>query len=300
MTKADRGRFLIFLIQLLRRFWGQPQDLRWVGPGLLSEYVGVVFSKNRACQLDALLRSLRQRVPACRQVHVLWRAGSDQHRQSYQKIQDLHPGCHWVEQNEFSSDLRNILSCLRQDAVMFCTDDGIFFEPAPALLKPDWGQTAGISLRLGRNSSYCHPANETYPAPGFQKIGNLLAWRWQKAKGDFRVTYSLDAHIYPRKRLMEIMARFHFQNPNQLEDRLNRFGVQDAPDWMLCPEKSCYVSLPINRVNSEFLNRAGLEHPVSEQDLLEKFLSGQRLDIDRIVTSQPVGPHQEYPLAWTN
>jgi len=114
------------------------------------------------------------------------------------------------------------------------------------------------------------------------------------------VVYSLDAHIYPRKRILELMARFDFQNPNQLEDRLNRFGAQDAPDWMLCPEQSCYVSLPINRVNSEFSNRAGLEHPVSEQDLLEKFLSGQRLDIDGIVTSQPTGPHQEYPLVWIN
>jgi len=264
----------------------------------MAGYAGLVFSKNRACQLDALLQSLRKMVPACREVYVLWQGSSAAHRQAYQKIQDLHPKCRWVEQKEFSTDLRNILQSLRHENMMFCTDDGIFFAPAPPLPEPDWSQLAGVSLRLGRNSSYCHPANETYSAPGFQKTGQLLAWRWQKAKGDFRVVYSLDAHLYPRRRLLELLSRFEFSNPNQLEDRMNRFGAPGAPNWMLCPEKSCYVSLPVNRVNTEFANRAGLQFPVCEEELLRLFLAGKRLDPDQIVTSQPIGPHQEFPLSW--
>ena len=112
------------------------------------------------------------------------------------------------------------------------------------------------------------------------------------------MAYSLDAHIYPRKRILEVLQRFGFSNPNQLEDRLNRFCAKDAPEWMLCPEQSCYVSLPINRVNTEFANRAGLRYPVSEEELVTKFLAGDRLDAAKIVSSQPIGPHQEYPLVW--
>lgn len=204
-----------------------------------------------------------------------------------------------MEQQEFTTDLRHLLLAGTDTAVMFCTDDGLFYRSAPLLPEPNWNGVAGISLRMGRASSYSHPANESYSAPKFQKDKTVLAWRWRKAKGDFRVVYSLDAHIYPRKRILDLLSKFEFQNPNQLEDRLNKFGATDAPDWMLCPPQSCYVSLPINRVNTEFANRAGLKYPVSEEDLLVKFLSGQRLDIDRIVTSPPIGPHQEYPLAWT-
>jgi hypothetical protein len=199
---------------------------------------------------------------------------------------------------EFSRDLLELLESAHEETIVFCTDDGLFFAPPPSLREPDWEKVAGVSLRLGRNARFCHPADEHYPIPKFQITGNLLAWRWRRARGDFRVAYSLDAHIYPRKRILEVLQRFDFSNPNQLEDRLNRFCAKDAPEWMLCPEQSCYVSLPINRVNTEFANRAGLRYPVSEEELVTKFLAGDRLDAAKIVSSQPIGPHQEYPLVW--
>jgi hypothetical protein len=215
-------------------------------------------------------------------------------------VHEKWPQVVWQEETVFRKDLTNLLEAMSGEPVMFCTDDGLFFRPIPIFTEPDWNRVAALSLRLGRNSCYCHPANEHYPTPKFQRHGELLAWRWRKASGDFRVVYSLDAHIYPRKKILELLGKFEFQNPNQLEDRLNSYGAADARDWMLCPEQSCYVSLPVNRVNTEFPNRAGLKYPVSEKDLLAKFLSGQRLDIDRIVTSPPIGPHQEYPLRWTS
>ena len=298
VTDRDESCSPILLIPFLRRFFGPSPDFRWIRPANLTGFAGLVFSKNRACQLDALLRSLRKMVPACRQVHVLWQGNSAAHRQAYGQTRKLHPECQWIEQKEFSSDLQNILQSLRQETVMFCTDDGIFFAPVPPLPEPDWGQVAGIGLRLGRNCSYSHPADENYPLPRFHQCEALLAWQWRKAKGDFRVVYSLDAHVYPKKRILELLRRFEFFNPNQLEDRLNRFGAVDAPGWMLCPEQSCYVSLPINRVNTEFANRAGRQYPVSEEELLRQFLDGKRLDAERMVTSQPTGPHQEFPLSW--
>jgi len=213
-------------------------------------------------------------------------------------VREKWPQVTWKEQAGFQKDLTDLLEAMPGEAVMFCTDDGLFYRSIPALPQPDWDQVAGISLRLGRNCRYCHPANEDYPAPKFREQGEFLAWRWRKARGDFRVVYSLDAHVYPRKRILELFKRFDFENPNQLEDRLNRFGSRDAPDWMLCPAQSCYVSLPINRVNSEFPNRAGRHHPAPEKELLEKFLAGQTLDIEHIVNPPPIGPHQEYPLRW--
>ena len=213
-------------------------------------------------------------------------------------VREKWPLVTWREQADFQNDLTEILEGMSGEAVMFCTDDGIFYRPIPPLPEPDWDRVVGISLRLGRNCRYCHPANERYPIPKFQTHGELLAWPWRKARGDFRVAYSLDAHLYPSRRILDLLKKFEFVNPNQLEDRLNRFGVVDAPDWMLCPEQSGYVSLPVNRVQSEFANRAGLQFPISENELLSKFLSGKRLDIRRIVTSIPIGPHQEFPLRW--
>jgi len=260
----------------------------------------LIFSKQRACQLEGLLQSLDLHICPAWPVSVLWKSEDRDHSRGYAMVREKWPQVVWQEETDFRKDLTNLLEAMSGEPVMFCTDDGLFFRPIPALSEPDWSQVAGLSLRLGRNSRYCHPANEHYPAPKFLGQGTLLAWQWKKARGDFRVAYSLDAHIYPRRRILELLKRFDFGNPNQLEDRLNRCGVQDAPDWIMCPEQSCYVSLPINRVNSEFPNRAGLQHPASEQELLETYLSGQRLDIRNIVTSSPIGPHQEYPLRWVS
>jgi len=258
----------------------------------------LIFSRNRACQLDGLLRSLNQISRYTSPVFVLWKSEGSGHTRSYQILREQWPQLLWKEQEEFRRDLLELLKNTDEETIMFCTDDGLFFTSPPRLAEPDWEKVAGVSLRLGRNARYCHPADEHYSIPKIHNAGGLLAWRWRKARGDFRVAYSLDAHIYPRKRILEVLQRFDFSNPNQLEDRLNRFGSEDAPEWMLCPEQSCYVSLPINRVNTEFTNRSGLQYPVSEKELLARFLSGQRLDIKNVVSSVPKGPHQEYPLRW--
>ena len=279
--------------------WPWPRPPRPKSGKFLKPYV-LIFSRNRACQLDGLLRSLSQESQNPWPVSVLWVSGIGDHARSYQILREQWPQIGWKEQMEFSRDLVELLEKTNEENIMFCTDDGLFFAPPPNLVEPDWEKVAAVSLRLGGNCRYCHPANEHYRTPSFQGVDSLLAWRWERAQGDFRVVYSLDAHIYPRNRILKLLTRFDFTNPNQLEDRLNRFCAKDAPQWMLCPEESCYVSLPINRVNTEFANRAGLQHPVSEEELLAEFLSGKRLDPRRIVNHPPIGPHQEYPLAWIN
>ena len=257
-----------------------------------------MFSRNRACQLDGLMRSLRQRLRDSWPVSVLWLGGNRNHARGYQILREQWPETCWKEQVEFKRDLQELLGNSSEETIMFCTDDGLFFASPPNLPEPNWQRVAAVSLRLGRNCRYSHPANEHYRTPPFRGDGNLLAWRWKQAQGDFRVVYSLDAHIYPRSRMLKLLSRFDFTNPNQLEDRLNRYFSKDAPEWMLCPEQSCYVSLPINRVNTEFANRSGLQYPVSEEALLARFLSGHRLDPQNIVHPTPSGPHQEYPLCW--
>lgn len=258
----------------------------------------IVFSKNRACQADALLQSIEKNGKQINKISALIQPTTFEHAQSYIRLCKMHPKVNIVYQKNFRSDLLKIIQENIFSNLMFATDDGLCFMEFPFCPEPDWERVASISLRLGRNSRYCHPADEHYFPPKFQATSSLLAWHWRKAQGDFRVVYSLDAHIYPRDRFLNLLEKIDFENPNQLEDRLNRFFSEDAPERMLCPEQSCYVSLPINRVNTEFANRSGLQYPVSEEELLARFLSGQRLDVKNIVSSVPNGPHQEYPLRW--
>lgn len=259
-----------------------------------------IFSKNRAPQLEALLWSLAAYSELGTNVRVLFKALSIKHQKGYDILQSSYPSIKFIKETNFFKDVKALLKKSDENEIMFCTDDGIFFAPVPKLVKPEWNMIAGISLRLGKNCSYSHPANQEYPLPKFSKKQDLLTWKWKKGKGDFRVVYSLDAHIYPRRRILDLISLFEFQNPNQLEDQLNRFGNKTAPDWMICTEQSCYVSLPVNRVNTKFLNRAGLKYPAHEDYLIDKFLAGEKLDARNIVTALPLGPHQEFPLKWTH
>ena len=172
----------------------------------------VIFSKNRACQLEALVRSIVQNSIQRPEISVLWKSESKSHAKGYDLAQKLWPMIEWREQVNFRHDLIGIFQERSAESVMFCTDDGLFYRKITKLPNPNWGKVASLALRLGQESCYSHPANETYRSPKFHKEKEFLAWRWRKAKGDFRVVYSLDAHIYPRKRILDLLSKFKFNS----------------------------------------------------------------------------------------
>jgi len=76
--------------------------------------IGLIFSRDRAMQLDAVLRSFFIHSQDSRQikVNVLYRASVGQHAEQYQVLKTVYPQVNFVEQCNFRRDVLEILDLL--------------------------------------------------------------------------------------------------------------------------------------------------------------------------------------------
>jgi hypothetical protein len=177
------------------------------------------------------------------------------------------------------------------DRIAFHTDDDIFY--ATATLPPAVAEHDDVfTMRLGKNTTYCHPADreQQVPDPFWQ-------WRWKDGDGDFGYPLSLNGTIYNSADLLPLLD-FDFANPTDLEAGLAARADRFGPQWMKAGAHSCVVSLPHNRVSMSGGARAGSNPAWTPQALLDLYLDGYRIDLDQMDFSNITAAHQEVPLAF--
>jgi hypothetical protein len=253
----------------------------------------IVFSKDRAMQLDACLRSIESSAPYSGTITVIYVATSDGFAAGY-RLLDLGERVRLVAQSDdFRSDVMAALDPEGQYTV-FHTDDDIFFRrPATAPVLP--ADAAAFSLRLGENTTRCYPFRRSQQLPTTVAKGPAIAWDWTRAKDDFSYPMSLDGHIVHTRLLLRMLSKARFANPNELEDELHLRRYL-APSTMLAFRESCLVANPVNTVSSTHRNRAGHNSSWSPRALNERFLAGERIDIEAMDFSTVRAAHQEIPL----
>jgi hypothetical protein len=252
----------------------------------------LVFSKDRAMQLDAFLRSAKQHAPYA-SVTVLWNASDQEHADTYEW--DLWRSQMFAREHggkDFEKMFRLWLADF--DRVVFHTDDDVFFPQHDPLIPSSVETTDNIiSLRLGANTTHCHPMRQTQRVP--EIINSSLRWQWREEEGDFGYPLTLNATVYRSADLLPLLD-FPFSNPTELEAGLAAQADRFGPQWMTAPLRSCCVSLPHNRVSVSSGCPAG-SNPAWQPDALrDLYLEGWRIDLDAMDFSAVVGAHQEIPL----
>ena len=123
----------------------------------------VIFSKDRAMQLDATIRSflLNCKDPHFVNLSVIYKASNTCHKETYNKLIKEYELVEFIEEEDFRKQLLSNLVSSRY--VLFLVDDNIFVrdfhlsEITEALPKiPD---ALGFSLRLGKNINYNYPSS---------------------------------------------------------------------------------------------------------------------------------------------
>jgi hypothetical protein len=200
-----------------------------------------------------------------------------------------------VAQGDFRDDVLRAIGG-GSDHVVFHTDDDVFFRaPQAAPDLPDG--FAAFSLRLGLNTTHCYPLGRDQAVPRATPDGPLLAWDWTGADGDFAYPMSLDGHVLAKQLLRRMLRRASFSNPNELEGELH-LRRHLAPRLMLAFRESCVVGIPANVVSETHRNRAGKDPGESPEQLNERFLGGERIDIDAMDFSGVSGAHEPLPLVF--
>lgn len=268
-----------------------------------TQFVGIVFSKDRPLQLDGALRSLFMH---CRDVDnillkVLYTTSSSFQQSLYQNLADQYLSVEFVQEKSFKSDLLSLLDGFAY--VLFMVDDNIFVrdfslcEITSSL--SSHLDTLGFSLRLGRNTTYCYMLDKTQHLPDFQMLQpGVLKYDWTVAEHDFGYPVEVSSSVYRCGDLMPLLAQMDFNNPNSLEGYLaaNVSFYKTNFRHLLCYDQSVAFCAPVNKVQTFNDNRAGVETGYSANALAGLYGEGYRLDVAAYSGFVPHSCHQEVEL----
>jgi hypothetical protein len=259
----------------------------------------IIFSKNRACQLNLLLDSLKTNAPLLfDKISVLYKTDNEDYLFGYQKVFDKFPSIYFFNENNFRKDLFKLIDD-EIEATTFMVDDAVIYQQILArkidIIKPVVEDFVIFSLRLGKNCNYSHPADLHYELGEHEVDGEYMTFDYTKQQnGDFKYPLSTDGHIFNTTFIKDLLIEIDFRNPNTLEAFLQRFvATNSIPTTIKCFTESKVVSIPANLVNDSFNNRHGLEFGISEKELNDKYLNGEIIDLKSMDFSGVNGPHKE-------
>jgi hypothetical protein len=259
----------------------------------------IIFSKNRACQLNLLLDSLKANAPLLfDKIHVLYKTENEDYSNGYNKLIEKYNSINYLKETDFRKDLFKLIDD-DIEATTLMVDDAVIFRTIFArkidIIEPVVDDFIIFSLRLGKNCNYSHPANLYYELGEHEVTGEYMSFDYTKQQvGDFRYPLSTDGHIYNTKLLKDLLIETNFVNPNTLEANLQRFIINNSiPKIIKCFTESKLVSIPVNLVNDTFKNRYGLQFGISEKELNDKFLNNKTIDLKSMDFSEINGPHKE-------
>jgi hypothetical protein len=257
----------------------------------------IIFSKDRACQLDLLLRSFKEYCAEWREfsVQVLYTASNGRFENGYRTVQLRHPEFAFTRETDFKRDSVTMVNEHPADAfVMFLVDDVVFKNPflpsseevAYFEANPD---VLCLSLRLGRHITHCYPRGNAPSALPVFDHRTLCSWRWEGCEGDWGYPMSLDGHIYRRLLIETYLRHTPFNNPNTLEAAMSAHAPRQIPR-MVCFQESIVMNLPLNRVQNTIENLHG---SVTAAFLNEEFLAGKQISLAPLRRMVNRSAHQE-------
>ena len=249
----------------------------------------IIFSFNRALQLDTLLTSLVKHWKApeyC--VDVLYNTTDEEYEKAYHKVRDkfasypityhkevavadkpkanmfltwdnvkryLKYPCLRHPKSNFRSLLLSIIKDNPVTHLMFMTDDAMFIKDVNIPLSVfQWIDECPCSrqfiLRIGEGMN-------NQPKDIVRKEEGYLKWNMYDALNvkNWGYNFSVDAHIYDKEVIVAILNQLLFVNPNTLEDpvcrSMRRKGMMGEA---MAYESPRILSFPINMVQSVVQN----------------------------------------------
>lgn len=242
----------------------------------------IIFSFNRALQLDTLLSSLKEywKEPNYN-IDILYNTSDKEFEKGYDILKMKYPDFSFHKETRCSKkyritellNIRNIIQLYKNpvlrhpksnfrnllidimknnasDNVMFMTDDAMFVNS----VKIDSNILSWInelpyqrqySIRIGKGMN-----NQEYTVI---ENDNILSWNFYKCnrKTNWGYNFSVDGHIYSKKVIIELFSKYVFTNPNSLESFI--YSQIRRKKWMSEGKANLNVailSFPINMVQT--------------------------------------------------
>jgi hypothetical protein len=298
---------------------------------------GLVFSKDRAMQLDGMLRSFFRwcAEPDLANLTVLYATSGSRFHDQYRELEREHQGrVHFVEETDFRTQVLGFIGTTAKarrtssfgswfsrrsrapegkdiaqvgppSHILFLVDDTLFvrrFSLRVAAQALDNNHDAlGFSFRLGTNTVNSYVFRRSQNLPSFEHLPDgVKKYRWPHGDGDFAYPLELSSSFYCRETIVPLVLGLEFSHPNSLESQLsvNAGRLRRRFPFLLCWDSSVAFSAPVNRVQEVFENRSGGEAELSVGSLADMFDSGKRLNFEAFEGFIPNACHQEVSLSF--
>ncbi|MBF0227514.1 MAG: glycosyltransferase [Desulfobacterales bacterium] len=269
----------------------------------LQSIVGIIFSKDRPMQLDAVIRSFFHNYSDndCVKIKVIYKASNSFYENLYEKIKSNFNTIEFIKESNFKRQIISIIGSYR--FVLFLVDDNIFVRKFSLIQAVDYlknePSVLGFSLRLGKNIKFSYMAEINQTQPFFIKNAkNILKFNWTESEHDFGYPIELSSSIYRVYDIFLLLNVINFNTPNTLESQLNSaisYFKTERYD-LCCYEYSVTFCNPINLVQTDWKNKVGNKSEYSSEALAKKYNDGWRINIDNYKGFIPISCHQELPL----
>ncbi|MBT8563237.1 hypothetical protein G6710_02045 [Polynucleobacter paneuropaeus] len=263
----------------------------------------IIFSKNRAVQLYALMNSLLDTKIGNCNVIVIYQATTPEHALSYEEVRKLiGDQAVFYDQNLYSSFkncLINVLKNNQSRKIFFLVDDIIFTEKVNyrELEKIDSSRYI-FSLRMGAQLRYSYVVQKSQSLPQFiQNSNKYLLWHW--LNGDFEWGYplSVDGHLFNYHEVLIWASCLKYSAPNSLEIAMQNLRPYYLFKLGACFKKSVIVNIPANKVQDEVANLHGSIH---QDELLAAWQKGLCIDFKKFRGFINTSAHQEAEFSLVN
>jgi hypothetical protein len=241
-----------------------------------------VFSKDRACQLDAFLRSYRQFVKEPI-LTVIFNYSNDFFKSGYDKLIPRFPKVNFVKESDFKTDLLQSIKTERPLTTFF-VDDVVFrrnfsWNCNEVKYFQQSHDIACLSLRLSPAINYCYTLNCSSPTP---QIDNNHCWYWRSCAHDWNYPMSLDGHIFKTEDLLPLAMKLEYRSPNTFEEAL-AYNPLPKPK-MMCLKEHVIYNIPQNKVQMDFKKNRYQKNGLSIKQLNERYLNNEIIDIDHLAS----------------
>lgn len=253
----------------------------------------IIFSKDRACQLESLLRSVRDHFrSAYLSITVLYKATSPAFNNGYElaKKTCVCDKVAWRPEQSFQNDVAAICGALAPESlVMFLVDDDVVFRPCmlEGVLDAFTDEYLFVSLRASRAYSSDMP-------PEFITSEPYLEWKWNYSKRrwvTWNYPFSIDGNIFHAAHISKIVRKISFEAPNSFEGRMHtcrhHWWVKRIKKGLALLDAVVFNN-PLNRVQAE---SETWHNNVSTESLNEAFLSGMRINNAVLYSARPDATH---------
>ncbi len=262
----------------------------------------IIFSMNRACQLEAFLSSMYRMLPSNHgiKITVLYKASNEEYAKGYDIVKNEYTGVTYHRETVIREDIKRIISDPGTKYVGFFCDDDIW--KSPLLLSSEEfkefennPQIISLALRMSPLINKCYSmGNIDTPPPIFNTP--LCIWDWTNPilKGDWSYPMSVDGGVFKRSLIDFYLNTIFFRNVTEFEGFMAAKPQTHIP-CMICFKDSPLFNIPLNIASETSKN---INMNVSKEYLNERFLRGDRIDSAFYENFKNISPHQEVDLKW--